>query len=375
VEAEELARRLDQGESLQLLDIRSSQFVARGRVTLGTRLAFHAIPGSALRAPQPGALAELDPKRPVAVICGHGNSSRPVAALLRSRGFDAASVAGGMAAWETVVIARRLTPPASLDHLIQLDRVGKGCLSYILASDDRAVLIDPGRHLHRHEAVLADLGATLVAVIDTHMHADYLSGATWAARRWDVPYLVHPEDAVSPYDGTPGQIAFEPLAAGGDVAFGRARLHVNHVPGHTLGSVTLRTDDAVLTGDLLFVASVGRPDLGDRAEAWSRLLWRSLEHIRQTWAGDELVLPAHYGAESERRPDRVVAGRFDEIRSTNEALRIRDQPTFLRWLTAQGLATPPPEYRTIKLANLGLAHPTDVEAQALEFGRSQCAVG
>src|SRR3989454_1116506 len=116
---------------------------------------------------------------------------------LRERGFEAYSVTGGMAAWETVYLVRRLAPTAALHHVLQLDRVGKGALSYVLVSDGDAVVVDPGRHLDRYDALLAELDATPAAVIDTHIHADYLSGARAAAVRWQVPYFLHPDDARS----------------------------------------------------------------------------------------------------------------------------------------------------------------------------------
>jgi glyoxylase-like metal-dependent hydrolase (beta-lactamase superfamily II) len=223
--------------------------------------------------------------------------------------------------------------------------------------------------------VFTELDASPVAVIDTHMHADYLSGARRAAERWGVPYWLHPEDAVSPYDGALGRFAYEPLAEGRRVAFGRATLRVECVPGHTLGRVALVSDDGfALTGDFLFVASVGRPDLGDAAEAWTRLLWRSLERARRTWPGELLVLPAHYAAETERRADRAVVARFDVIRGTNEPVRVPDEPAFLRWI-ARHHSSPPDAYRTMKLANLGLVTLSDAEVETVEFGPNQCAVG
>src|SRR2546427_7705145 len=237
---------------------------------------------------------------------------------LRERGFEAYSVSGGMAAWETVYLARVLTPTPSVEHVVQLDRVGKGALSYVLVSDGDAVVVDPGRHVERYDELLQELGATPAAVVDTHMHADYLSGARAAAARWRVPYFLHPDDARSPYDGTEGRFTSQPVTEGDTVAFGRATLRVQHVPGHTLGSIALLADDALaLTGDFLFVQSVGRPDLGGQRDAWTRLLWQSLARIRREWSGDRLVLPAHYAGEPERRADRSVAARFDVITATD----------------------------------------------------------
>jgi len=135
---EELAERLDSGESLQVLDVRASDKVERGHIALGSELDFHAHPSSRILALPDLSTLQLDAARPIAVLCGHGNSSKKVTAFLRERGYEAYSVIGGMAAWETVYVARRLSPTPSLSHVIQLDRVGKGALSYILASDGEA---------------------------------------------------------------------------------------------------------------------------------------------------------------------------------------------------------------------------------------------
>jgi glyoxylase-like metal-dependent hydrolase (beta-lactamase superfamily II)/rhodanese-related sulfurtransferase len=373
--APELARRLDDGERLQLLDVRAAERVAQGRVTLGATLDFRAVPASEMYRLGTLEPLRLNPAAPVAVICGHGNSSKRATQFLRERGFEAYSVAGGMAAWETVYLPRRLSPTPALERVIQVDRVGKGALSYILVSDGDAVVVDPGRHLDAYNALLAESGATVAAVIDTHMHADYLSGARAAAARWQVPYFLHPDDARSPYDGAEGRIAFQPLTDGDTIAFGRATLRAVHVPGHTLGSLTLVADEALaLTGDFLFVQSVGRPDLGGQRDAWAARLWESLEQVRSKWPGDLVVLPAHYMGERERRADRSIGARFDVITATNEAVAIQDPQTFRRWVI-EHTATPPESYRTIKLANLGLESVSDADAEILEFGPNQCAVG
>jgi len=371
---QELAERLDRGEPVQVLDVRAPDKVERGHIVLGSELDFHAHPNSKLFAlPDLGALA-LDTTRPIAVVCGHGNSSKKATAFLREHGYEAYSVIGGMAAWETVYVARPLSPTPSLSHVVQLDRVGKGALSYVLVSDGDAVIVDPGRHLDRYDALLTELRATAAAVVDTHIHADYVSGARAAAARWQVPYFLHPDDAVSPYDQTPGKLTYHALGDGDTIAFGRATLRAAHVPGHTLGSITLLADDGLaLTGDFLFVKSIGRPDLAGHSEAWAKLLWQSLERVRQTWPGDLLVLPAHYASESERRADRAIAARFDVISATNTAAAIQDQQVFLKWI-ADHVTTFPDAYRTIKETNLGLVQLPDSDVETLESGPNQCAI-
>src|SRR6266513_6268160 len=156
---QELAARLDRGESVQVLDVRAPERVAEGHVEFGPQLDFHALPNSKILALSDLRQLQLDATRPVAVICGHGNSSKQTTAFLRERGYEAFSVAGGMAAWETVYVARHLAPTPSLSHVVQLFRVGKGALSYVLVIDGDAVVVDPGRPLERYDALLEELRA------------------------------------------------------------------------------------------------------------------------------------------------------------------------------------------------------------------------
>lgn len=370
---EDLARRLDRGEPVQVLDVRAPERLDAGRVTLGERLAFKNLKGSTLYAMPALDQLGLDPGAPVAVICGHGNSSQRATLFLRERGVTAFSVTGGMAAWEQVMIPRALTPTAGLSHLVQVDRVGKGALSYVLGSDGEAVVIDAARHLGPYEALFKELKLTPRAVIDTHAHADYVSGASAASRRWGVPYFLHAKDTVSPFDGTPGRLSVRALNDGDTIAFGKSSLVVEHTPGHTLGSLTLvAPGNVAFTGDFIFVHSLGRPDLGGHAAEWARTLWQTLERSRR-WSGDRLILPAHYTGENERAGDRAVWGRLEEIRRANPALAVRGEQEFLSW-TAR--TPPPPEtYRTMKLANLGLLELSETDIEILEAGASQCAAG
>src|SRR2546423_14294383 len=92
IPAPDLARRLDQGERVQLLDIRTPERVARGRVTLGATLDFRTLPASAMYELPTLDSLRLDPAAPVAVICGHSHSSQPGPPYLPERGFDAFSV-------------------------------------------------------------------------------------------------------------------------------------------------------------------------------------------------------------------------------------------------------------------------------------------
>ncbi len=207
------------------------------------------------------------------------------------------------------------------------------------------------------------------------MHADYISGAPAIAGALGVPYYLHPADAVYPYDGTPGRLTFEPLGDADTIEFGRSALRVAHTPGHTEGSLSYLIDDAAaLTGDFLFVESIGRPDLAGKTREWTGQLWESVKRARSEWPAELMIYPAHYGSEAERRPDRSVGGTFGALQTENEALRFSDRDAFTRWVESQ-TARSPDVYRTIKAINLGLLSVSEPEAEGLEVGKNECALG
>jgi glyoxylase-like metal-dependent hydrolase (beta-lactamase superfamily II)/rhodanese-related sulfurtransferase len=369
----DFVRALEQGAPLHLIDVRLAERVAAGRIDLVPQERFHNILGSKLLPRTNLDGITIGSGERAVVVCGHGNTSQHVAAHLRALGLDAVSLRGGMAAYTDLLVDRPITPPASLDRLVQFDRIGKGSLAYLLVSGNEAFIVDPPRDARPILAAATAAGAHVVGVADTHVHADYVSGAQALASRLGVPYWLHPADNVFPFDGTPGRLAIRPLADGATIPLGRATIVARHTPGHTEGSTSFAIEDAaILTGDFVFVDSLGRPDLAGRAAEWAVNLWESLVRARSTWPADALVLPAHYSSERERRADRAIAATFGEIARTNAAVQMTDRDAFIAWATAP--SSVPAAYRTLKAINAGLKLVSDDEAAELEVGRSECAV-
>jgi glyoxylase-like metal-dependent hydrolase (beta-lactamase superfamily II) len=373
--ARELARIIEAGDIIQIMDVRAPERVARGRIDLVPPDRFHNIRGSELMHCKDVAGTGLDPELPVALICGEGMDSKVLAFHLGRMGLAARSLAGGMVAWTQLTVPRELDPPDGVDRFIQFDRIGKGCLGYLLVSDGEAVIIDPPLHFDSYLEVLRETGAALVGVADTHVHADYVSGAPVLAERFAVPYYLHSADAVYHYDGTPGRIQYQAVSDGEAVEIGGTALTVMHTPGHTEGSVTYLVENRVaLAGDFLFVESVGRPDLGGQEEEWARQLWDSMARAIRQWDDGLAVYPAHYASERERRMGRAVGIPFGTLLQENEILKIQDPEVFL--YTILGQKAPFPEaYRRIKAINVGLAPIVEAEVQELEVGRNECALG
>jgi glyoxylase-like metal-dependent hydrolase (beta-lactamase superfamily II)/rhodanese-related sulfurtransferase len=155
-----------------------------------------------------------------------------------------------------------------------------GCASYLVASGEsaEAVVIDPAMEIEQYDAALDERGYTLRYVIDTHIHADHISGARALAARHEAALLLH-ESAQTAYP-------FQPLRDNEQLELGELRLCVWHSPGHRPELVTLGVINPpqgqepvlALTADTLLVGSVGRPDFnGGDAEAQYDTLERLLQ--------------------------------------------------------------------------------------------------
>ncbi|MHB8644743.1 MAG: MBL fold metallo-hydrolase [Thermomicrobiales bacterium] len=139
-----------------------------------------------------------------------------------------------------------------------------GCASYLIASRQsaEAAIVDPAIETEQYEALLKERGFTLRYVIDTHIHADHVSGARRLATAHGATLCLH-ESANVTYP-------FRPIKDGEELALGQLRLRVLHTPGHRPELISLliinppRSPEPsmVLTGDSLLVGDVGRPDFG-----------------------------------------------------------------------------------------------------------------
>src|SRR5881397_1763285 len=140
-----------------------------------------------------------------------------------------------------------------------------GCLSYLIGCGEagKALVVDPGRdRVPEYLRLAAKKGLTISHILETHTHADHISGNRDLAEAVRAPILVHRAAGVA--------FAHEDLSDGDEIRIGTVRVKVAHTPGHTPDSICLLVTDLsrgeapwfALTGDLLFVGSVGRPDLG-----------------------------------------------------------------------------------------------------------------
>lgn len=309
------------------------------------------------------AFADLPADREIVTVCGRGEASATATDLLRDMGYEATTLAQGLRGWSGVHRAA----PVSLEgpgSLLQVARPGTGCLSYVVVSGEEAVVVDPSQYVAEYDDLLADRDATLAAVVETHAHADHVSGAAGLADEHGVPHYLHPADRGA-LEGT------TPLENGDELAVGDRTLRVVPTPGHTPGSVTLAVgEEALLTGDALFLDSVGRPDLAGGTEQDVRrraeTLYESLRALLEV-AGDPQVAPAHHPGTP--APPRTLP--VSAVREGNDLLGL-SRPDFVDAI-ATAVPDPPPNHDRIKRVNTGRETVEEGVARGLDVGPNRCA--
>lgn len=353
IAAQELASLLGTVQAPQLIDVREpDEFEAWSipgaeNIPLGTLSARH---------------ARIAPARRVAVICASGERSRRATETLRAAGVDAVNVAGGMTAWADVYDTA--VCDLSAPSVVQVRRRAKGCLSYVIGAGGEALVVDPSMDVHHYQSIAAARGWRITRVIDTHLHADHVSGARAIAGATGASLLLSPDDGFL-FD-------HDPLPDGAHFSLGDTEIRALHSPGHTEGSVVLDLGGrALVTGDTLFVDGVGRPDLAERAEEYASNLYATLRGHVLNRTGDVWVLPAHYGDRVPVVPAVPVAARLAEVLAGVPQLGW-DRPEFVSWATSRATARPP-RYVDIVRVNRGEVPVGDDERRGLEVGPNRCA--
>lgn len=375
IEIADLLKRVDAGEPLLLLDVRNDEDFAGWKLEGRKPIETVHVPYFDFIENEDESFARVPMDREVVVLCAQGDSSEMIAEMLNERGGSARNVAGGMFAYGAYLQAVKV-PLAKGEEgrfeIWQLNRRGKGCLTYVVRSKDEAIVVDASRSLDQIEGFLDSIGARLVRVLDTHVHADHVSGGPELAQKHGVPYFVAAGDDFELKKKVTELADGEEIPLGGD---GGVKVVVQAVatPGHTPGSTSyLIGNHYLLSGDTIFVKSVGRPDLGGQVVAWGRSLYHTLKERIASLSDDTVVLPAHYADVSEIGADGVVAGRLGDLRRTVPELQIESEEAFVDAMR-EAVKEPPATYADIIKVNLGVL---DVEPEKIvewELGKNQCA--
>lgn len=320
----------------------------------------------------------IDQSDPIVTICGKGKSSYAIGTKLIEAGWtDVTVVQDGMEGWSRLYEVASVPTIATALEIFQIQRVAKGCLGYVIGSpvSGEAFVIDPTRHIEEFEFIAADDDMTITGVIDTHLHADHISGGRALADDRDATYYLPAATAERDIS-----TEFEPLERNEVISLGDIDLKFIETPGHTSDSMSILVGgEAVLTGDTLFLDSVGRTELqfGEAdAEEGARQLFESIHGSLLSLPDGFTVLPGHFSPE---KVDAITAV-GSPLRTTIGSLRTDapllqlDRSTFVERLQSK-LPEKPPNYERMIAINAGNDTPENQEeAIELELGPNRCAI-
>jgi hydroxyacylglutathione hydrolase len=250
----------------------------------------------------------------------------------------------------------------------QLTHDDLGCASYLIGDEDAgtAAVVDPRLDIDEYLRLARYMGVRIEHVLETHNHADHVSGHGRLAAATGATIHIH-RDAAPEYD-------HEPFDDGWELALGDLVVRAVHTPGHRPEHTAFALVDtargeepwAVLTGDTLFVGDIARPDLAVEKEEGARGIFRSLNERLLTLPDTTEVWPGHLGGSMCGGPgmDLKIASTIGFERAHQELLQVTDEDEFVARSIAS-LGPQPPNFKAIVALNRGPFVKEVVEAHPL----------
>ncbi|KML11463.1 hypothetical protein VL07_10005 [Bacillus safensis] len=367
--AEQLIKKIVGKEPFFLLDVRNQADVQDWKIE-GEAIVDMNVPYFDLLDGVEGLLQHIPSDREVLVVCAKEGSSILVAEMLSEAGVPVRYLQGGMKAWSEHLEPVKIGNLSGGGELYQFVRMGKGCLSYMIMSNGEATVVDAARMTEVYIDFAKKHDVSVTHVMDTHLHADHISGGKKLAEQTGATYWLPPKDAEEV------TFEYERLEDGQRISIGAASIDIQPIysPGHTIGSTSFIVDNQyLLSGDILFIDSIGRPDLAGMAEDWVDDLRETLYERYMVLSKEYIVLPAHFMTIEEMNEDGSIWKELGSLLKENHGLHIEDQQVFRKMVT-EGLPAQPHAFQEIRKTNMGKLNP-DVEAQReMEIGPNRCAI-
>lgn len=308
--------------------------------------------------------SKLPKSHPVILYCDHGNISHAAAKLLEKKGFDAHSLEGGLQVWNSIYDIATVLDKRSTLTIHQVKRLGKGCLSYLVVLPDKmsTIIIDPTTHTDVYKTYIKANNLKPIAVLDTHIHADHVSGGRKLSKAYRIPYLLSKDSKTN--------FAFEIMEKILPKLVKDATVTIIPTPGHTPESVALLLDDTFLiSGDTLFIDAIGRADLGGDQTERMKQFYTSLTTLMKLPENIQ-VLPAHTA--QSMMPGSARSANMRYITLFNPLKDMRSQEAFVEFQLAN-IAPFPANYEHIQRINMG-KKPLPSKVDEIEFGPNSCAL-
>lgn len=367
--AEQLTKKIINKEPIFLLDVRNESDVQDWKIE-GKAVEYLNVPYFELFDGVEDIVENIPDDLDVLVVCAKEGSSIMVAEMLSEAGRTVHYLQGGMKAWSEHLEPVKIGDLTGGGELYQFVRMGKGCLSYIIMSNGEAAIIDAARMTEVYTQFAKKHHVTVTHVFDTHLHADHISGGKKLAEQTGAIYWLPPKDAEEV------TFAYNHLEEGQRVTIGATEIDIYalYSPGHTIGSTSFIVDGRyLLSGDILFIDSIGRPDLAGMAMDWVGDLRETLYTRYTALSAELIVLPAHYMIVDELNENGSVWKELGALFEENHGLNIEDEDVF-RQMVTQDLPAQPNAYQDIRSTNMGKLHPDEEAQRDMEIGPNRCAI-
>jgi glyoxylase-like metal-dependent hydrolase (beta-lactamase superfamily II) len=313
---------------------------------------------------------QVSKAKSIRIVCAKEGSAKYVGEILLKNGWqDVKILEKGIKSWGNL-LTPKLVASQNGYAFYQFIRPGKASCSYGLIYGDEMVVFDPSRNAQYYQDFAKKHDARIIKTFETHLQADYISGSQRLHSDTGAQIVGHQDDfkdAVFEYRGVNDQDIFRFTNEGPEIK-------AIHTPGHTPGSTSYLIDNKYLvTGDTVFILSIGRPDLGGKAEEWSKLLYKTLRTKIADMDDDLLILPGHYLDWSEANPDNVFVDSMGSIKAKNANIYgIAEEDEFVRFIE-DNMRKQPDVYGEIRKVNAGILEVDDEEQEVMDLGKNECA--
>ena len=308
----------------------------------------------------------------IRVICAKEGSSHFVYETLTNMGRDNVSyLTGGVVSWGNLLISKRINNENESFEMWQFNRPGKASCSYGLISGDEMFLFDPSRNVEFYQEFASLRGLTITHTFETHLQADYISGSPGIVEHCGATFVANSSDySTSIFE-------YHDVSDGEEFTFSSKgpKVLAIHSPGHTPGSMTYVVDERfMISGDTVFIVSIGRPDLGKQVVEWAKTLYSTLKTKISTLPEDLVVLPGHYTSwDAEADAEYRILNTFGIVKNLNEEIYgIDNEDEFVEYIQAN-MRTQPAIYNQIRKVNMGTLSPCPLEQNVMDLGKNECA--
>jgi len=368
--AEELFDSIFSGtEDFLLLDVRNNEEFEKFKIEGPSLKEVLNIPYFEFVEFEQESLEKVPAGQKIKIVCAKEGSAKFVADILLGAGFDDVGYLV-----EGIGTCADMLKPVVIENSDRCEqhqfiRPGKASLSYGLVCGKELIVFDPSRtsDVYLDFAKAHDL--QLTKVFETHLQADYISGNR------AIKHAVNAEIYAHEGDFSMAVFEYRRIKDGDTVkCSGDDLLTVIHTPGHTPGSTSYLIDDRYLiSGDAVFIKSIGRPDLGGMVDEWSGFLFETIQNVLLKMDHSIQVLPGHYMDWSEMTSDGKFMESLGAIIKNNAGIyHCGDIGEFTDFIKAN-MRKQPDVYAEIRKINAGLIEPSPEEQKTMDIGKNECA--